>query len=70
LLVWWWIAATEKPDFPGFGPHPLRRGNITWQYEIGGSIQGAGDRETRQLEDLNWRRTDRKWRIGKQVCPS
>jgi integrase len=24
-------------DFPGFGPHSLRRANITWRQEVGGS---------------------------------
>jgi hypothetical protein len=29
----------EDPDldFPGFGPHSLRRANITWRQEVGGS---------------------------------
>ncbi len=30
-------AAAEKCDFPGFGPHALRRANITWRQEVGGS---------------------------------
>jgi integrase len=30
-------AAAEKCDFPGFGPHSLRRANITWRQEVGGS---------------------------------
>jgi hypothetical protein len=32
-------AAKEHPglDFPGFGPHSLRRANITWRQEVGGS---------------------------------
>jgi integrase len=24
-------------DFPGFGPHSLRRANITWRQDVGGS---------------------------------
>ena len=24
-------------DFPGFGPHSLRRANITWRREVSGS---------------------------------
>jgi hypothetical protein len=24
-------------DFPGFGPHSLRRANVTWRQEVGGS---------------------------------
>jgi hypothetical protein len=27
----------EKRDCPGFGPHSLRRANITWWQEVGGS---------------------------------
>ncbi len=30
-------AAAEALDFPGFGPHALRRANITWRQEVGGS---------------------------------
>jgi integrase len=30
-------AAAEGCDFPGFGPHTLRRANITWRQEVGGS---------------------------------
>jgi hypothetical protein len=30
-------AAAEGCDFPGFGPHSLRRANITWRQEVGGS---------------------------------
>ena len=30
-------AIAEKCDFPGFGPHSLRRANITWRQEVGGS---------------------------------
>jgi len=30
-------AAAEKCDFPGFGLHSLRRANITWRQEVGGS---------------------------------
>jgi hypothetical protein len=32
-------AAKDHPglDFPGFGPHSLRRANITWRQEVGGS---------------------------------
>jgi integrase len=28
-------------DFPGFGPHSLRRANITWRQEVGGSALEA-----------------------------
>jgi integrase len=30
-------AHAECCDFPGFGPHSLRRANITWRQEVGGS---------------------------------
>jgi integrase len=30
-------ASAEGCDFPGFGPHSLRRANITWRQEVGGS---------------------------------
>jgi hypothetical protein len=30
-------ADAESCDFPGFGPHSLRRANITWRQEVGGS---------------------------------
>ena len=30
-------AAAETCDFPGLGPHSLRRANITWRQEVGGS---------------------------------
>ena len=27
----------RRLDFPGFGPHSLRRAKITWRQEVGGS---------------------------------
>ena len=30
-------AAAEGCDFEGLGPHSLRRANITWRQEVGGS---------------------------------
>ena len=30
-------ADAEGCDFPGFGPHSLRRADITWRQEVGGS---------------------------------
>ena len=30
-------ADAEGCDFPGFGPHSLRRANITWRQKAGGS---------------------------------
>ena len=31
------VAAAEKLESRGFGPHSLRRANITWRQEVGGS---------------------------------
>ena len=30
-------AAAFNLDFPGFGPHSLRRANITWRQQVGAS---------------------------------
>ena len=38
----------EGCDFVGLGPHSLRRSNITWRQEVGGSsIEASGSRATR-----------------------
>ncbi len=48
-------AAGEGCDFPGFGPHSLRRANITWRQEVGGSSietsQIAGHANTKITEE-------------------
>jgi integrase len=48
-------AAAEGCDFPGFGPHSLRRANITWRQEVGGSSietsQIAGHANARMTEE-------------------
>ena len=48
-------AAAEGCDFPGFGPHSLRRANITWRQEVGGSSietsQIAGHANARITEE-------------------
>jgi integrase len=48
-------AAAEGCDFPGLGPHSLRRANITWRQEVGGSsIEAsriAGHASTKITED-------------------
>ena len=48
-------AAAEGCDFPGLGPHSLRRANITWRQEVGGSSietsQIAGHANTKMTED-------------------
>jgi integrase len=48
-------AAADGCDFPGFGPHSLRRANITWRQEVGGSSietsQIAGHANTKITEE-------------------
>jgi integrase len=48
-------AKAEGVDFPGFGPHSLRRANITWRQEVGGSSietsKIAGHANTRITEE-------------------
>ena len=48
-------ARAEKCDFPGFGLHSLRRANITWRQEVGGSsIEAsriAGHASTKMTEE-------------------
>jgi len=48
-------AAAEGCDFPGFGPHSLRRANITWRQEVGGSSietsRIAGHSNTKMTEE-------------------
>jgi integrase len=48
-------AEAEGCDFPGLGPHSLRRANITWRQEVGGSSietsQIAGHANTKITEE-------------------
>jgi integrase len=48
-------AAAEGCDFPGLGSHSLRRANITWRQEVGGSSietsQIAGHANTKITEE-------------------
>jgi len=48
-------ASAEGCDFPGLGPHSLRRANITWRQEVGGSSietsQIAGHANTKMTEE-------------------
>lgn len=48
-------AAAKGCDFPGLGPHSLRRANITWRQEVGGSSietsQIAGHANTKITEE-------------------
>jgi len=48
-------AVAEGCDFPGFGSHSLRRANITWRQDVGGSSietsQIAGHANARMTEE-------------------
>jgi integrase len=47
-------ADAEGCDFPSFGPHSLRRANITWRQEVGSSIETskiAGHANTKITEE-------------------
>jgi integrase len=74
-------AAAEGCDFPGFGPHSLRRANITWRQEVGGSSietsQIAGHANTkiterytvtqlRRQEELTRRIQSKRLKAGKR----
>jgi integrase len=74
-------AAAEGCDFPGLGPHSLRRANITWRQEVGGSSietsQIAGHANTkiteeytvvqlRRQEELTRRIQSKRVRAGKR----
>jgi hypothetical protein len=52
---WKLAAAGEGCDFLGLGPHSLRRANITWRQEVGGSSietsQIAGRTNTKITEE-------------------
>jgi integrase len=69
-------------DFPGFGPHSLRRTNITWRQEVGGSSietsKIAGHANTkiteeytivqlRRQEELTRRVQDKRAKAAKRV---
>jgi integrase len=75
-------AAAEGCDFPGLGPHSLRRANITWRQEVGGSSietsQIAGHANTkiteeytvvqlRRQEELTRRIQGKRMKAGKRV---
>jgi len=75
-------AAAESCDFPGLGPHSLRRANITWRQEVGGSSietsQIAGHANTkitaqytvvqlRRQEELTRRIQDRRAKAAKRI---
>jgi integrase len=75
-------ALAEGCDFPGFGPHSLRRANITWRQEVGGSsIEAskiAGHANTKiteaytvvqlkRQEELTRRIQDKRAKAGKRA---
>jgi integrase len=75
-------AAAEGCDFPGLGPHSLRRANITWRQEVGGSSietsQIAGHANTkiteeytivqlRRQEELTRRIQGKRAKAGKRI---
>jgi hypothetical protein len=75
-------AAAEGCDFAGLGPHSLRRANITWRQEVGGSSietsQIAGHANTkiteqytvvqlRRQEELTRRIQDRRAKAAKRI---
>lgn len=44
-------------DFPGFGPHSLRRANITWRQEVGSSLEAsiiAGHSDIRTTQEYTF----------------
>lgn len=51
-------AAALELDFPGFGPHSLRRANITWRQQVGASsIEAsriAGHSKTKMTDDYTF----------------
>jgi hypothetical protein len=74
-------ASAEGCDFPGLGPHSLRRANITWRQEVGGSsietsqIAGHGNTkiteeytvvQLRRQEELTRRIQAKRMKAGKR----
>jgi integrase len=77
-------AAAEGCDFPGLGTHSLRRANITWRQEVGGSSietsQIAGHANTkiteeytvvqlRRQEELTRRIQGKRLKAGQRLQP-
>ncbi len=64
-------ARKEKLDFSGFGPHSLRRANITWRQEVGGSsIEAskiAGHANTKITEEYTIVQLKRQGELTRRV---
>jgi integrase len=64
-------AAAEGCDFPGLGPHSLRRANITWRQEVGGSsIETsliAGHANTKTTEDYTVVQLRRQEKLTRRI---
>jgi integrase len=58
-------------DFPGFGPHSLRRANITWRQEVGGSAieasKIAGHANTKITEEYTIVQLKRQEELTRRV---
>jgi len=61
----------EKCDFPGFGLHSLRRANITWRQEVGGSsIEAsriAGHASTKMTEEYTVVQLNRQEELTRRI---
>ena len=64
-------AAAEGCDFPGLGPHSLRRANITWRQEVGGSsIEAskiAGHSTVRMTEEYTKIQLNRQEELTRKI---
>ncbi len=64
-------ARAEKCDFPGFGLHSLRRANITWRQEVGGSsIEAsriAGHASTKMTEEYTVVQLNRQEELTRRI---
>jgi len=57
-------------DFPGFGPHALRRANITWRQEVGSSLEAsiiAGHSDLRTTQEYTLVSLDRQEELTRHV---
>ena len=64
-------ARSEQCDFPGFGLHSLRRANITWRQEVGGSsIEAsriAGHASTKMTEEYTVVQLNRQDELTRRI---
>ncbi|MBI4460059.1 MAG: tyrosine-type recombinase/integrase [Acidobacteria bacterium] len=64
-------ARAESYDFPGFGLHSLRRANITWRQEVGGSsIEAsriAGHASTKMTEEYTVVQLNRQAELTRRI---